>query len=100
MTETLLKKLIPNSQVFQQDPEKWSKEELADAIERITSLVTKHRAARGLSMEAVAAEGVKATRKRAPAKAKGSTASTKRGAVAKDNDGDKAEGLLEQPPFE
>ena len=51
-------------------------------------------------MEALASEGVKAPRKRAPAKAKGSTASTKRGAVAKDNDGDKAEGLLEQPPFE
>lgn len=100
MTETLLKKLIPNSQVFQQDPEKWSKEELADAIERITSLVTKHRAARGLSMEALVSEGVKPTRKRAPAKAKGSTASTKRGMVVKTDEGDKAEGILEQPPFE
>lgn len=95
MTETLLKKLIPNSQVFQQDPEKWSKEELADAIERITSLVTKHRAARGLSMEALVSEGVKPTRKRAPAKAKGSTTTTKRRVVTETNAGDKAEGSLE-----
>lgn len=72
---TLIKKLIPDSQIFQQDPEGWSQEELEDAATRLKALVTKHRAARGLSMEALVA--AKDKPKRTRKKADGSTAGAK-----------------------
>lgn len=94
---TLLKKLIPDSRIFQQDPEKWSKEELKDATARITAVVAKHRAARGLTMENLAKEK-EAVKKRAPKGTKTKTSKPKPGGVGEPVTPPEGEGLLDSTP--
>lgn len=94
---TLLKKLIPDSRIFQQDPEKWSKEELKDAAARITAVVAKHRAARGLTMENLAKEK-EAVKKRAPKGAKPKASKAKPGTADTVDGTSEGEGLLDSTP--
>jgi len=94
---TLLKKLIPDSRIFQQDPEKWSKEELKDAAARITAVVAKHRAARGLTMENLAKEK-EAVKKRAIKGTKSKAPKSKPGATGTANPVPEGEGLLDSTP--
>ena len=97
---TLFKKLIPDSQVFQQDPEGWNRESRTDARTRLLALVTKHRASRGLAMADVAQQAAnKPSKPRKPTKKKAALPSPDP-ILPDPPPQSKEEGLLDLPPFE